>query len=212
MGRPGSRRRGASARADQPGRRACAAPGRRCRRSPIPAPGGRAGPLGSACRGPVPRGRTAPATSREVRTSTWSSMPRSASGQFRSSPTSLRCRAVDDRFGRATSPVPSSPKAQASEPCSEKVGDLGQAFLGSHEVGRQGVGAGKGAIEIVGAGTGECAHLPLPAPRYPASPAARALRSIQPRTVPGSLSRSRAISSSERPSPCSRTASAWRLR
>ena len=60
----------------------------------------------------MPRGRTAPATSREVRTSTWSSTPRSVPG-----PCSLIARSVSaavrshDRFGRARSPGPSSLKA-----------------------------------------------------------------------------------------------------
>jgi hypothetical protein len=49
-------------------------------------------------------------------------------------------------------------KAQASEPCSEKVSDLGQALLCGHEVGRQGVGAGQAAVGIIASTARPHAH------------------------------------------------------
>ena len=81
-------------------------------------------------------------------------------GPCRSSPNSpLPCGRMTAAAGRQVQSLLLQ-KAQASETCSQKVSDFGQALLGSHQVGRQGVGAGKAAIEIVGAGTGVCAHLP----------------------------------------------------
>ena len=104
--------------------------------------------------------RTALATSRAARGSTCLSGPRSVTGPCRSSPDSpLPCGRMTASAGRQVQSLLLQ-KAQASQPCSQKVSDFGQALLGSHQVGRQGVGAGKAAIEIVGAGTGVCAHLP----------------------------------------------------
>ena len=130
-----------------------------------------------------------------------------------------------DRFGRATSP------GYSSLTCYNHSGilavgdagvrprdlrDLGQALVGGHQVGRQGVGAGKAMIELVNAGTGVRDHPAAARLRYSApfwgDPPGPPLRSIQPRTVSGSLSSSRAMSSSGRPSACRRAASAWRLR
>ena len=129
------------------------------------------------------------------------------------------------RFARARSPVESLrtglrrssiTAAQAHESSSQDLPQLSQALVGRHQIGRQSVGAGKAAIGIVKTETGLCAHLAAARSRYPVSlwgdPPEPRFCSIQPRTVSGSLSSSRAMSSSERPSPCRRTASACRLR
>ena len=94
------------------------------------------------------------------------------------------------------------PPAQAQEPGSQNLRDLGQALLGGHQIGRQRIGARKAVIEIVEAGmpalasTAAAIDLALRSIRPPdQSP----LRSIQPRTVSGSLSSSRAMSSSDLP-------------
>ena len=106
------------------------------------------------------------------------------------------------------------PPAQAHESSSQDLRELGQALVGRHQIGRQGVGAGMAVVEIVDAGTGLRTHLSA-RPRYPVSfwgdPPEPRFCSIQPRTVSGSLSSSLAMSSSERPSLCRRAASACRL-
>jgi hypothetical protein len=108
------------------------------------------------------------------------------------------------------------PPAQAHEPSGQDLPYLGQALLGGHQIGRQGIGAGRATIGIVKTETGLRAHLGRARFRYSVSLLGDApelsWRSIQPRTVSESLSSSRAMSSIERPSRCICAASAWRFR
>ena len=94
--------------------------------------------------------------------------------------------------------------------------DLIEALGCGHETRREGVDARKGVIEIMDTETCARAHPVAARSRYSVSlwgdaPELR-LRWIQPQTVSGSLSSARAMSSSDRPSPWRRTASACRLR
>ena len=106
-------------------------------------------------------------------------------------------------------------KAQASETCSQKVSDFGQALLGSHQIGRQRIAARKAVVESLGSFAGALIHrgaVDLLLDDSGLSDQFAPSRSIQPRTVRGSLSSSRAMSSIDCPSPCRCTASACRLR
>jgi len=109
-----------------------------------------------------------------------------------------------------------SAATEAQKTGSQDLAELGQALLGAQQVGVERVGARKASIETVRGCAGVLVHPAVVHLFYVISsvpgPVVPALRAIQPLTVSGSLSNSRAISSSERPSACRRTASAWRLR
>jgi hypothetical protein len=107
------------------------------------------------------------------------------------------------------------PPAQARETGSQDLGYLAQALVGSHEIGREGITAHKALIEMVRSFAGALIHrgaVDLLLDDSGLSDQLAPSRSIQPRTVRGSLSSSRAMSSIDCPSPCRRTALACRLR
>ena len=186
----------------------------------------RGGPRGSACPGPVAPCRTARATCPGARASTSSSTPRSGPGSYRSSPnlSPLPCGRMHASVGREVQSIllrtccdrsSTSRRRRRVRPAARICATSLRRSSAAHQIGRQRIAARKAVVESVGSFAGALIHrgaVDLLLDDSGLSDQFAPSRSIQPRTVRGSLSSSRAMSSIDCPSPCRRTALACRLR